>query len=195
MFILIVVNWYHIEFVCIGQKYLFYRETFLSIFSSQLLSLLTDKLRSCLSSVCWPEAVSSPSCQSGRLCSSVRLLAAIRWLVSHLFLSYTLKILQTSSNCLLEACQVPNVGKSPPPPSVNECQEWHLPHKQIIICERKKQKQNRPLCTNCHLLFLMVLFGTWAHFRKHTDPPHKMKIITNLTKPDKVKQSNNVFLH
>lgn len=148
----------------IGQKYMFYRETFPSMFGCQLLSLLW----SCLSSVCWPEAMRSPCCQSGRLRSSVRLLAAIRWLISHSFLSYTLKILQTSSNCLLEDCQVPNVGKFSP--SVNECQEWHLPQKQGISCEK-----NRLLCTNCHLPFLMVQSGIWPHLHKHTDQLNKIK--------------------
>lgn len=45
---------------------------------------------------------------------------------------------------------------------------------------------------NCHKLFVTVLFDCWIHFHKHTNPPNKMIIITNLTKADKVKQSNNV---
>lgn len=81
------------------------------MFAWQLLRLLTDKQRACLSSVCWCEAVSSPSCQSGVLCSSLRLLAAIRWIISHLFLSNTLEILQASSNRLLETWQMPNAGR------------------------------------------------------------------------------------
>lgn len=161
-------------------------QTLLSIFGCLLLSFLTDKLQSCLSSVCWPEAVSAPSCQSGRLRSSDRLLAAIRWLVSHSFLSYTLKILQTSSNIRagiqMSACQVPNVGKFFP--SMSQCQAVHLPHKR-----RTEEGKNRLLCTNC---LLLVLFDSWAHFHKQTDPLNKMNIITNLKKADKGKQSNNV---
>lgn len=108
----------------------------LAIFGCLLLSLLTDKLQSRLSSVCWPEAASSPSCQSGRPGSSDRLPAAIRWLVAHSFLSYTLKILKTSSNSRAwkpVKCQMWlnfSLGEF--------MSEGHLPHKQGFIYEKKQ---------------------------------------------------------
>lgn len=54
-------------------------------------------------------------------------------------------------------------------------------------------RKNRLLSTNRHMLFLTVLFDSWAHFHKHTDPLNKMNIITNQKRADKVKQSNNVW--
>ena len=143
----IVLTWYDIVFLCKAEN-IFIMQTSRSIFGCLLLSSLTDKLQSCLSSVCWPEAASAPSCQSGRLRSSDRLLAAIRWLVSHSFLSYTLKILQTSSNIRagiqMSGCQVPNVGKFFP---FDESMSDGAPATQA----KNRGRRNRLLCTNCLL--------------------------------------------
>lgn len=85
-----------------------YKETpFLFIFGCQL--LLIDRLRSCLSSVCWPGAVSSPPCLSGIACphlSSCQLSTRL-WLdASDRIDSWVaLKILQASMNLKLEVWQ------------------------------------------------------------------------------------------
>ncbi len=109
-------------------------QTLLSIFGCLLLSLLTDKLQSCLSSVCWPEATSSPSCQSGRLCSSDRLLAAIRWIA---FIPELYS--QDFTDVFKQPCWNPVKFQMWVNFSLDESMSvGHLPHMQGVICEKKQ---------------------------------------------------------
>lgn len=87
---------------------------------------------------------------------------------------------------MLEACQVPNVGKIFP--------RWvNVKGAPASPVRNYLWGRNRLFSRNCHMLFLTGLFDSWAYFHKHTDPQNKMNIITNLKKADKVKQCNNVW--
>lgn len=158
-----------------SEKSRFIMQALLSLFTSLLLSLLTDKLQSCLSSVCWLEATEAPPCHSGMLCSSDRLLDVITLLVSH---PYTLKILQTSNGCAdiqMTTCQMQNVGSQS---QTGMCQT----SRDLFI----RRTKNNDWHTACGMLFSEMLFGNWLHFHTHSNcwtwiqlPMSKMQIKVN----------------